>query len=445
MMRITAWLFFFLAAYSATAAQPSAPPSPPATPQAVSPTAEAIYAAARPRLLQIRTLLDAAGRQSTIGSGFLVSEDGVAITNYHVVSQYALEPSTYHLEYIAPDGSKGSLKLLTFDVANDLAVVQLEKRGMPFFEFEARALKGALPKGERLYSMGNPLDLGFTIVEGTYNGLVEKSYNERIHFSGAINAGMSGGPTVTTDGKIAGINVAKQIGSELVSFLVPARFAAALLEAARSSATLSPESTRAEIGRQLTVWQSGLYQTLGEQGFHAATFGPYRAPESSAAWFNCWARTNADKLPKPRALVDTTNCNNQMWLFVSGDMYTGNVEFSHSHVRSVDLNAFQFSNFVSQQYQPSWLGGTAHKRLTQQRCHEDFLSTSASAEHPPLRAIWCARAYREFEGLYDVTVVAITQDRDTEALISRLNMQGVAYSNALALAKRFLAAVEWAK
>jgi len=70
---------------------------------------------------------------------------------------------------------------------------------------------------------------------------------------------------------------------------------------------------------------------------------------------------------------------------------------------------------------------------------------SASAERPPLRAIWCARAYREFEGLYYVTVVAITQDRDTEALISRLSMQGVAYSNALALAKRFLGAVEWAK
>ena len=45
--------------------------------------------------------------------------------------------------------------------------------------------------------MGNPLDLGFTIVEGTYNGFVEKSYNPRMHFTGAINPGMSGGPAVT--------------------------------------------------------------------------------------------------------------------------------------------------------------------------------------------------------------------------------------------------------
>ena len=41
-----------------------------------------------------------------------------------------------------------------------------------------------------------------------------------------------------------------------------------------------------------------------------------------------------------------------------------------------------------------------------------------------LRAIWCTRAYRDFEGLYDVTLIAVTQDRDREALVSRLSMQG---------------------
>ena len=177
----------------------------------VSSTADRVYASARPRLLQIRTLLESAGRQASLGSGFLISADGLAITNYHVVSQYALEPATYRLEYAAPDGSHGTLKLRAIDVVDDLAVVQLEalddKLGRPFFDFNVRALDGTLPKGQRIYSMGNPLDLGFTIVDGTYNGRVERSYNERIHFSGAINPGMSGGPVVTADGEIVGVNV----------------------------------------------------------------------------------------------------------------------------------------------------------------------------------------------------------------------------------------------
>lgn len=57
--------------------------------------AEAVYATAPPRLLQIRTLLASAGQQTSIGSAFLVSADGLAITNYHVVSHVVFEPNTY--------------------------------------------------------------------------------------------------------------------------------------------------------------------------------------------------------------------------------------------------------------------------------------------------------------------------------------------------------------
>src|SRR4029077_6349671 len=95
--------------------------------EAPSSGAEGIYASAPPRLLQIRTLVADAGRQTSTGSGFLVSADGLAITNYHVVSQVALEPGTYRLEYAAADGSHGDVTLLGVDLPNDLAIVHLDK------------------------------------------------------------------------------------------------------------------------------------------------------------------------------------------------------------------------------------------------------------------------------------------------------------------------------
>lgn len=441
-----AWLFVAsLLAGGNAWAQGGSPEMPPAPEQAS--VAERVYAAAKPRLLQIRTLVAAADRQSSIGSGFLVSADGLAITNYHVVSQYALEPATYRLEYGAADQTHGEVKLLAIDVANDLALVRVDRHEQSFFEFDDRALHGEVPKGERLYSMGNPLDLGFTIVDGTYNGLVDRSYNERIHFSGAINPGMSGGPAVTADGHVVGINVSKLLGGELVSFLVPARFAARLLANAGEDGLPTSHQLRAEIGRQLTVWQEGLYKSLSDSGFRGASFGPYQAPESASPWFTCWAQTNAGQVPEPRASNNTTTCSSDTQVFVAGDLNTGAVRLSHAFLRSVDLNRFQFAAFLSQQSQLPGLAGFAWNRkwYTQQRCHEDFLAGSAGEERPPLRAVWCARAYREFEGLYDVWLTTVTQDHGTEALVSRLSLQGVSYPNAIALGKRFVESVQWKK
>ena len=420
------------------------PPPPPV--QAMSAAAEGIYAAARPGLLQIRTLVEAAGRQSSIGSGFLVSSDGLAVTNYHVVSQYVLEPKTYRLEFARPDGTQGKLRLLAIDVSNDLAIVQLDGSDLPHLQFDADALADKSPRGERLYAMGNPLDLGFTIVEGTYNGLVEKSYNQRVHFTGAINPGMSGGPAVTQAGKVVGINVAKRLDGELVSFLVPAGKAAALLARVGKEPPLDLAHAREEIDRQLLAWQADFYHAIGEQGFRGMALGPYQASESAAPWFNCWARTNADQTPKPRAQLDSTSCSSQSSLFIAEDMDTGRAELSHAWVRSGDLNAFQFAAFVSQYYgSAGMIRSWSKKRLTQPECHEDFVERGEGATAPVLRMVWCARAYRDFAGLYDVAVTTVTQDRENEALVSRLAMQGVSYDNALTLSQRFLGEFAWTK
>jgi hypothetical protein len=320
----------------------------------------------------------------------------------------------------------------------------VDKREAPFFAFDEAAIASGLPKGERLYSMGNPLDLGFTINEGIYNGLVERSYNERMHFTGALNPGMSGGPAVTTEGLVVGVNVAKRTGgAELVSFLVPARFAASLLQRVRDNGTAPPQDFRAEIGRQLVAWQAGLYTSFGDSGFRAIAFGPYQAAEATAPWFTCSAQTNAGAIPKPRASINSMTCRSDTSLFVASDLTTGAIQLGHSYLTTADLNQFQFAAVLSRQSQPQMAGGGAFRKwYTTQRCHEDFVSTTAAPHPPPLRVVWCAQAYREFDGLYDAALTAITEDNGTRALVSRLSLQAVSYDTAVALSKRFLEAVQ---
>jgi hypothetical protein len=237
------------------------------------------------------------------------------------------------------------------------------------------------------------------------------------------------------------VNVAKRLDGEQVGFLVPARFAAQLLERARKGPALAVEKARDEVGRQLGAWQSGFYEALTAGGFRSASIGPYRGLESAVPWVTCWASTNADAIPRPRTAVNTTRCTTATGIFVSDRILTGRVDFTQSYHRAVDLNAFQFAKQLESRAGALGFDARGGRRLTAQECRDDFLSARDGG--PALRATWCMRAYREFEGLYDVTLVALTQDRDREALLAALTMQGVSHANAVALGRRFLEAIEW--
>src|SRR6476659_5417522 len=91
----------------------------------MSASARRIYYVARQRLLQVRTLLRDQDSQASVGSGSLVGPGGLILTNYHVVSQAALEPQRYRLNFQMADGEKGVLALVAFDVVHDLALVRM--------------------------------------------------------------------------------------------------------------------------------------------------------------------------------------------------------------------------------------------------------------------------------------------------------------------------------
>ena len=151
-------------------AHPASPQTPAsASPPVVSATAQRLYEDARPQLLQVRTLLKGQDSQVSVGSGFIVSDDGHVLTNYHVVSEAALEPNRYRLVYSASDRTEGALQILAFDAIHDLALVKPAKPGALAghhpLSFHPRDVP--LSQGERLHSLGNPLDIGFAVIEGT--------------------------------------------------------------------------------------------------------------------------------------------------------------------------------------------------------------------------------------------------------------------------------------
>jgi len=233
-------------ACTAVAAQPAAPARPaPSEAAAVADAASApvsfsarkVYEQARTQLVQIRTVLKGRGSQTSVGSGFFVSAEGHIVTNFHVVSQAALKPDYHDLVYVTADGREAPLQILQLDVLHDLALLKAaDAAGRSFDVLPFRPEARPLSQGERIYSLGNPLDVGFAVAEGTYNGVVRRGFYPQIFFGGALSAGMSGGPALDQEGRVVGINVARRVDGEQVSFLVPAAYAVKLLAGGRRCA-----------------------------------------------------------------------------------------------------------------------------------------------------------------------------------------------------------------
>jgi serine protease Do len=264
--------------------------------QAVNPDAALVYRRLAPRVVKVQAVEKSSGAKAAIGSGFFVSASGEVVTNYHVVSALVNQPDRYRADLIDSRDVSRPVEILAIDVVHDLAVLSVEPAGDPWFDLVPTAVE----RGTRLYSMGHPLDLGLSIVEGTYNGLLEHTLYPRIHFTGSINPGMSGGPTVTADGAVVGVNVST--AGEQVSFLVPAARVVALLREVRRADYRRPDSLLQTVASQLLAYQDTYLASLFADSTPTIALGGYLAGAVLQVLGRCDSRS-ASRLRHDRAPV----------------------------------------------------------------------------------------------------------------------------------------------
>lgn len=390
-----------------------------------------IFAEHKDQVLQVRMLDRASGSKASIGSGFLVSADGHIITNFHVIAQLIYKAQQYRAEYVFEDGRHGELELRAIDVVHDLALLQADAPTPEFLTVENTEPR----KGERLYAFGNPHDLGLTIVEGTYNGLLEKSIYEKIHFTGSINPGMSGGPAVNAEGRVVGVNVAT--AGNQVSFLVPARYVSELIARAEHPVTKQGDFTA--IARdQLLGNQSKYMQQLLSRPLARVKMNGFVVPGDLARFLNCWGDTQK----RDDVLYEWAyqSCSTSDDIFLSDNQSSGVISFSHELFSTHDLGPIRFFGFLQNRFRAHRPRLDAEEEMvTNYDCESGFV------EHNRLqtKVIFCLRAYKKFDGLFDAFMKSTALTRNDEALQSTLTLAGVSYENAVRLARTFLEAIEW--
>lgn len=416
------------AAVPAAASAPEAPPSP---------LSQRIYDSVRPRLVQVRTLLAAQDSQASVGSGFLVSADGLLVTNYHVVSDFALAPARHRLVFATTDGRQGALQLLAVDVINDLALLRPVQAGalagrepMPL-----RPADEPLARGSRLFALGNPLDVGFAMTEGTYNGVVERSFVPTLFFGGSLSAGMSGGPTVDERGRVIGVNVATRRDGEQVSFLVPVAAAQALITRGRAAAPITAPVWPL-LTAQLTAHQTALTDRFVKLPWRGAGHARYRIPVPQEDFMRCWGQGSPQAT---RGLqFERSDCVMDSRVFVGDALSVGHFSVRHEAYDGRQIGALRFAQRHSASFENERFGADS-PQLTAPRCHEDTVDQAGL----PLRSVLCLRAYKKLPGLYSMSLLVATMDASTQGAQGRFDADGVGWDNAMRLARHYLEGFGW--
>jgi serine protease Do len=399
--------------------------------QAVKATPE-IFKQFSENVVKIEVVESGSAAKASIGTGFFASAHGHIITNYHVVSKLIHSPDRYRVEVTNPSGQSSQAKVLGVDVVYDLAVLRSDRHPQGFLSLETKPIE----QGTRLYSLGHPRDLGLTIVEGTYNGLLRHTLYPKVHFTGSLNPGMSGGPTLTHAGTVTGVNVATE--GEQISFLVPAERALALLEKTAKVENRPANGFLAEVGRQIHANQARYLSGMFSSTTPSIAFGPYTLPTKPADFFRCWA--DAVRRKELPYVAVTHDCSTDDYIFVSSEQSSGIVRFYHQLLSTAELYPPQFFNLYSAQVQA---GNTAvfgnEEEVTPFRCQTRNVQTQTGK----VKAVLCARQYVKLPGLYDAVFRAATLGARNVGLVSTLSLSGVSFENIELLSRRYMESIKW--
>ncbi len=191
------------------------------------------------------------------GSGFFISADGYAVTNFHVVEK------ADNVEVTLDDGRVFTAKVIGADERTDVALIKVDGAGnLPFVAFA----DGSPRIGDWVIAVGNPFGLGGTVTAGIVSArgrnIGAGPYDDFLQIDAAVNRGNSGGPTFDVDGNVIGVNtaiVSPTGGSVGIAFAIPAETVNAVVTQLKDKGRV----TRGWIGVQIQEVTSDLAEGFG--------------------------------------------------------------------------------------------------------------------------------------------------------------------------------------
>lgn len=382
-------------------------------------SAQTLFDRIRPSVVEVRIDNRINLGVTSMASGFITARPDWVVTNYHAISEAVFEPDDHVLTVESLQGEH-TVKVLAVDVRNDLAILQLDNP----IRAPLLALRETLPaKGESGFSMGKPGSYQHSIVSGTFNGVTDRRTTPAIVFSGAINGGMSGGPTLDAQGRVVGVNVASSTRHQLLGLAVPAEALGQLLrrQLERKSDQSAPElpALRADIARQLGDYGQQLLARLDQPVNSLRRLGPYRVRGDLVEGIACGTQRK-DK-PGDRYRLYSQTCQNGDGVYVMDKQYAGRIYTAAFWIHGESLSERGMARVVERRL---WdlrdvndeKSPPGHWHCTEQRLRAAF--------DLPVQLHACRRPVQHLPGLFDYRFRYAPLVQGQDALVVAVGLSG---------------------
>ena len=158
---------------------------------------------------------DRSGALYASGSGFALIEQGIIVTNYHVI-----EENVYSIKVNTETGASYDIKsIVAFDKEKDIAILRC--KGSPNLTLLNAGDTAGLKKGEKVVAIGSPLGLINTVSTGVFSGYIDNSI---LQFTASISHGSSGGALFDDNGKVLGITFASLEDGQNLNLAIPIEY-----------------------------------------------------------------------------------------------------------------------------------------------------------------------------------------------------------------------------
>ncbi|MBE7496960.1 MAG: trypsin-like peptidase domain-containing protein [Verrucomicrobiaceae bacterium] len=234
-----------------------------------------------PSLVKITQL----GREGAdgIGSGFIVSADGMIATNLHVIGE------ARRLQIEMHDGKTHAVTSVhATDAHRDLALLKIDVKGLKPLPLGDSA---KVRQGESVVAMGAPEGLGFSIVQGVLSATREIDGNDMLQVAIPIEKGNSGGPLLDMQGRVLGILTLKHIKTDNLGFAMPVNALKKLVEKPNpvpmnrwlTIGVLNPKLWKLHLGSQWSQHAGVIHADLPGDGFggRALCLSTQKLPEDT--------------------------------------------------------------------------------------------------------------------------------------------------------------------